>query len=301
MSTATTLDELLERACPSIQYRLRVEVLGESRTAPHVPDLQRQILNDVAVQTVFGWQQPDGWLAWNFHGDKSTESGIRLLCEKGVDPCQPILANALHALERDTHRLERGIGKVGRILDERGLGGSQTIRATVLAYAGVEDKVFVQDQIDRALAAFKAVLTIDTLDDLLETYTGKLVYRPGRVWPCLYHLRLLAFTHEWRTAENHRMLAESIQRLIEWSPLPDVHVRHKSQLIAPALFCMDDFKPDLSTLDDAHWMRWFHRMELLSRLGVVHTLPALAKQIDVLREMLAAGQGRFTTTLAHPY
>jgi hypothetical protein len=301
MSAETTLDELLERACPSIQYRLRCELLGQPRSAPQMRYLHRQILADKAVKEVFGWQQPDGWLAWNFHGEKSIESGIRLLCEKGVDPCLPVLARALQSLEGATDRLDRGIGKVGRILDERGLGGSQTIRATVFAYAGVEDKVFVQDQIDRALAAFKAVLTIDTLADVLETYKGKLVYRPDRVWPCLYHLRLLAMTHDWRTIENHRTLAESIQRLIEWSPLPDVHVRHKSQLIAPASFCMDDFKPDMSTLDDAHWMMWFHRMELLSRLGVVHALPALAKQIDVLREMLAAGQGRFIKALAHPY
>lgn len=267
-------------------------------------DLHSQILNDAAVQEVLSWQQPDGWLAWNFHGDKSIESGIRLLCEKGVDPCHPILSNALHALERETDRLDRGIGKVGRILDDRGLGGSQTIRAAVFAYAGVEDKPFahfVREQIDRALAAFKAVLTIDTMDDVVEMYKGKPVYRPDQLWPSIYHLRLLAFTHNWRTVENQRALVESIRRLIDLSPLPDAHVRHQSQLIAPASFCMDDFNPDMSTLGDAHWMMWFHRMELLSRLGVVQALPELAGQAAILREMLAAGQGRFTKALSHAY
>jgi hypothetical protein len=306
MSVQSALDELLERACSSIRYRLRWEVLGEPRSAPHLRDVYNQILNDAAVKEVFSWQQPDGWLAWDFHGEKSIESGIRLLCEKGVDPQHPILASALQALERETDRLDRGLGKVGRILDDPGLGGSQAIRATVFAYAGVEDKPFAQDQIDRALATFKAVLTIDTLDDLLEMYKGKRVYRPDRLWPSLYHLRLLAFTHRWRTAENLRMLIESLQRLIDLSPLPAAYVRHKSQLIAPASFCMDDFKPDMSTLDDAHhrwdaqWLMWFHRMELLSRLGVVPALPALARQITMLREMLVAGQGRFTKALAHP-
>jgi hypothetical protein len=137
------------------------------------------------------------------------------------------------ALERETDRLDHGLGKAQRILDDQGLGGSQTIHATVFAYASVEDKPFVREQIDRALAAFKAVLTIDTIDDVLEMYKGKPVYRPERLWPGIYHLRLLAFTHQWRTTENQRMLIESIQRVIEWSPLPSLHVWHKSQLIAP--------------------------------------------------------------------
>jgi hypothetical protein len=301
MPTASALDEFLERACPSIRYRLRWEVLGELRSAPHLRDLQRQILNDTAVQEVFSWQQPDGWLGWNFHGDKSIESGIRLLCEKGVDPCHPVLSSALHALERETDRLERGIGRVGRILDDKGLGGSQTIRAAVFAYAGVEDRPFMQEQIDRALAAFKAVLTIDTIDDLVEPYRGKLVYRSDRLWPCLYHLRLLAFTRQWRTTENQRLLVESIQRLIDLSPLPNIHVCHKSQLIAPASFCMDDFNPDMRTLSNAHWLTWFHRMEMLSRLGVIQSIPALARQITVLREMITTSQERFAKALSHAY
>ena len=299
MPTESILDELLERACPSIQYRLRWEVLGEPRSA--LCDLHDRILNDAAVQEVCSWQQPDGWLGWNFHGDHSVEAGIRLLCEKGVEAQHPILADALHALERETDRLERGIGKVGRILDDKGLGGSQTIRAAVFAYAGVEDKPFVREQIDRALAAFQAVLAIDSIDDLVEPYKGKLVYRSARLWPSIYHLRLLAFTRSWRTTENQRLLSESIQRLVDLSPLPNIHARHKSQLIAPASFCMDDFNPDMNALDDAHWMMWFHRMELLARLGVVRAIPALTRQIDTLREMFAAGQGRFTKSLSHPY
>ena len=301
MSTESALAELVEQACPSIQYRLRWEVLGQPRSTPPLRDLHTQILNDAMVQEVFSWQQPDGWLAWNFHGDYSIEAGIRLLCEKGVDVGHPILANALHALEQETDRLERGIGKVGRILDDQGLGGSQTIRAAVFAYAGVEDKPFVREQIDRALAAFKAVLTLNTIDDLVEPYKGKLVYRSDRVWPSIYHLRLLAFTQQWRTVEHQRLLIESIQRLVDWSPLPNIHVRHKSQLIAPASFCLDDFNPDMSTLNDADWMMWFHRMEVLARLGVVRAIPALARQINTLREMLADGQGRFTQALSHPY
>jgi hypothetical protein len=306
MPVESALDELIDRACPSIQYRLRREVLGEPRSASRLRNLQCQILDDAAVQEVFSWQQPDGWLAWNFHGDKSIESGLRLLCEKGVEARHPIIANALHALKSETDRLDRGLGKVGQILDDKGFGGSQTIRAAVFAYAGVEDKAFVRKEIDRALTAFKAVLTVHVIDDLVEPYKDQLVYQPDRLWPSLYHLRLLAFARCWRTVENQRLLAESIQRLIDLSPLPNIHVRHQAQLIAPASFCMNDFNPDMTSLNDAHgwdahWMMWFHRMELVSRLGVVRSIPALARQVVALREILAASQGQFTKTLSHAY
>jgi hypothetical protein len=239
--------------------------------------------------------------AWDFHGNDSTESGIRLLSEKGVEPNHPFLSKALHALENETVRLERGIGKVGNILDQCGLGGSRTIKAVVFAYVGIEDKPFVKEQIHRALAAFRAVLSVDTTADLVEVYKGKQIYRQGRLWPSIYHLRLLSLTHNWRTSENLRIVAASIQRLFMLSPLPTPLVRFKSQLIAPAAFCMDDFNPDLQTMNDAHWMMWFHRMELLSRMGVTHSLPEMKIQISALKEILDAGQGRFTKPLTHAY
>jgi len=47
---------LLQAACPSIQYRLRLELLGEPRTDPIMLALQSQILHNPAVQEVIGWQ-----------------------------------------------------------------------------------------------------------------------------------------------------------------------------------------------------------------------------------------------------
>ena len=133
MQETTTISELLERACPSIKYRIRWEILNESRSTPLMREIQKQILDDEIVKEVISWQQPDGWLAWNFHSYQSMELGIRLLCEKGVDSSHPVLSNGLQALSRETNRLDRGIGKVGRILDTTGLGGPLTIGATIFA------------------------------------------------------------------------------------------------------------------------------------------------------------------------
>ena len=291
---------LLEQACPSIRYRVRAEILGQPATDEAMRALQALILQDPAVRTVLSWQQPDGWLAQDFHGAQGLEAGVRILMEKGVEPAHPAVTRALEALEAHPERLERGIGKVGKIIDEQGLGGAWMIRATVFAYAGQEHRPGVQAQVEQALAGFRAVLGVRSLDEVAVAYRGKLVFRPGVLWPSIYHLRLLAFTQAWRSAENLSMLAEAIQRLAELSPIPDILVRHGSQLISPASFCMHDFNPEMESMDAADWMMWFQRMECLARLGVVAALPALQRQVADLQGRLDA-QGAFTQELAHPY
>jgi hypothetical protein len=293
--------ELLEHACPSIKYRIRLEIFKQSPSTSEMLNLQRQIMEDRVVKDVISWQQPDGWLAWNFHGHKSMESGIRVLCEKGVANNQKVMTEALQALEERTDHLDRGLGKVGSILDERGLGGSFMIRAAVFAYAGIEDKPFIQEQIELALVAFKAVLAIRSISELTEIYHEKLILKNGLLWPSIYHLRLLAWTHSWRTLENKEIMRASIQRLVEFSPIPSFYVRNQSQLIAPASFCMDHFHPEMNTLDDVRWMLWFHRMELLARLGVVEQIPELKEQTSILNHLLEPGGGMFTAKLEHIY
>ncbi|MFO8036592.1 MAG: hypothetical protein R6U57_08225 [Anaerolineales bacterium] len=76
------------------------------------------------------------------------------------------------------------------------------------------------------------------------------------VWPDIYHLCLLAFTESWRTPQHKATLAEAVSRLVRWSPLPGVYIRHRSQFIASASFEMRDCTPDLDILDAPGWMIW---------------------------------------------
>jgi hypothetical protein len=301
MHTGKTTALLLERACPSIQYRLRKEVLGQPASSPEMLSLQDRILEDGAVKEITGWQQPDGWLAWDFHGAQSTEAGIRRLCEKGVEPGQPVLRAALQALECLPDRLSRGLGKPGRVLDDLGLGGARLIQAAMFACAGIEETPLVQEQTRVALAGFTAVRAVDSTAGLFEMRRGKRVLNPGTLWPGIYHLRLLAWTHGWRTPENCRQVREAVKRLIRLSPIPEFSVWCRSQLIAPPSFCMRDFNPDFAALDDAGWMMAFHRLELLARLGVVRGIPELERQVSGLEDRLADGDGLFTNKLSHPY
>ncbi len=89
--------------------------------------------------------------------------------------------------------------------------------------------------------------------------------------------------------------------MVRLSPIPNIYVKYKSQLIAPASFCMQNFAPDMNALTDAEWMQWFHRMELLARLGVVPEIPELRRRVQVLAKMLDEDQGLFAEKLSHAY
>lgn len=283
------VNELLEYACPSIQYRTRLEILHEPVNSLLMQGLQNQILEHKTVQDVLGVQQPDGWLAQDFHGHNSTESGIRFLREMGISSDHPIITRSLKALEIYPDRLHRGIGKVGEILDDLGFGGSQMIRAFLFAKAEVD----MQDQIKTALDGFRSVLLADSIDRVTETYQDLLVFKPGILWPSIYHLRLLALTKSWRTPENKQIISDAVERLIALSPIPDIKVRYKSQWIAPASFCMLDFKPDMGAMGDGDWMLWFHRMEMLARMEIVTSVLELCNQVAALENLLNNDQGLF--------
>lgn len=275
--------------------------MNESIHSSTMQDLQKQILNDPLVHQVFSWQQPDGWIGIDFHGEYSLETGIRVLCEKGVESSNRIICNALKILMKDDERLNRGIGKAGIALDKHNLGGTQMIRAVVFAYAGMENLDIVQNQIEKALVSFQTPASIQTIEDVTTTYKEKLVYQPGTVWPSIYHLRLLAFTYSWRTEENLRQLSDGVNGLIRLSPIPTILLKHVSQLVAPASFCMLDFNPDLPRLTDAEWLMWFHRMELLARTGIVQRIPELYRQTSYLKECLQQNDGKFSNRLSHLY
>jgi hypothetical protein len=262
-------------------------------------NLQNQIMEDELVQEVIHWGEPDEWRSSTFHGAGGIEAGIRILREKGVAPNHPAITNALDRLEEESAILYRGIGRPGKILDDLGFGGSHMIRAVVFAYAGVEARSLLEDQMGIALGGFESLLPVEAIEEVTQRYKDKLIFKPGVKWPSIYHLRLLAFTRSWRTEENYRRVLEGTKRLVALSPIPDIHVRAASQLVAPASFGMHDFNPDMEAMDAAGWMQWFLRMELLSRLGVVRSIPELQNQVDKLNQMLEEGDGWFTKALNH--
>jgi hypothetical protein len=141
--------------------------------------------------------------------------------------------------------------------------------------------------------------SISNLDEITCRHKDKLIFKPAVLWPSIYHLRLLAFTHQWRTPENHQVVVEGIKKLVELSPIPQISALKQSQLIAPASFAMQDFNPNMDEMSSAMWMQWFQRMELLSRIGVIPSIVELQKQVIRLDEILKQGKEWFTKQVSH--
>ncbi|MGC9384948.1 MAG: hypothetical protein ACP5D6_10145 [Kosmotogaceae bacterium] len=205
-------------------------------------------------------------------------------------------------LEKREDSFDNGcLKKVGRILDEKGFGGSRLIRATLFCYAGLDNKEFVQEQIEVALRAFKYVTRVNSLDEITEMYKNKLVFSKEALWPGIYHLRLLAFSKSWRNERNKKILLEAIKKLIELSPIPSINVLSRGQLISPASFCMHDFNLQFKSMNDKECMMWFHKTEMLARLGVLDKIDKLIQQVEWLTRYLSQHNGMFVKRLKHYY
>lgn len=295
------LIEFLSIACPSIQYRIKSELLHHSTNSSEMESLQEAILQDQLVKSVFCSQTNEGWFGPRFHGYNSFESGIRILVEKGVSQEHSSLLRAMDALEKDTERIARDLGSFGRYFDEQRMGGARMIQAWLLALGGRLDQRLVKEQVTVALEGMQSVLKVADFNEAVEIRRNRLVFRPGFQWPGIYHLRLLACTQSWRTPENKEMIANSIDRMVKISPIPYVHVIKSSQMIAPASFAMLDFSPELKTLDDPGWMMWFHRIELLARMGALQNNNLLNHQVEFLKNTLLENSGFLTLPLKHNY
>ena len=271
-------------------------------TQTEVDKAQALIMADPCVARILSLRLGDGWLGGSFHGKDEPESGIRYLMEKGLGLDHPVVTGALQAIIDRGESFDRGcLERVGKHLDRLRLGGSRLIRACVFAYAGAEDYDFVREAEEEALFVFRAVLRTRNMDGVCREYRGKLVFREGAVWPCAYHLRLLAHTEGWRTSDNTAMLAGAFTRLAELSPIPAVKVLHKGQIIAPASVFMNDFNSDMEHLTAAEWMMWFHRMEMLARLGIVPDVRAFSNQVQYVQALRMNSSGLFPLKINHRY
>ncbi|MBS4535721.1 hypothetical protein GOQ29_08845 [Clostridium sp. D2Q-14] len=295
------IEFLLREACPSIRYRIKKEITNQLSSNEKI-QLQKEILEDSLVKRYVSLQESNGWINYDFHSEKGVETAVRVLCEKGIESNHLSISNMLKQLEEREETFDQGcLSNVGKILDQLNLGGSQLIKAVIFGYAGVEDKTFITEQIEEALNVFKYVINVSSIESITENYKGKLVFKSKAKWPSIYHLRLLAYTKSWRNIENINMIIDSIKRLIKLSPIPEIKGLYKSQVVSPGSFCMHDFNADMKRLDAKGWMMWFHRMELLARIGVIKSIPHLNLQLDYLKNMINEQNNIFHKKQSHYY
>lgn len=291
---------LTEKACASIRFRTRKEILEES---PDIAEYLDEILDDKRVKYVFTWQKANGYLGQNFHAgwipdaklkryNTGAETALLFLSEMGVPESYPVVENCLNALLKDDWNPDPW--KWSTVYEpEIGLFGANYVRAVVFSYFGIEGHDFIKTEIQRALETFNRVTEISSIEDIVSTHQNKLYFSRGIALPDSYHLKLLAFTKGWRNSKNSSIVAKALEKLIEFSPMPHIYIRCGSQLVAPAEITPRDLKQSPHNLQDKDWFWWLHTMELLARMGIVKQIPALIHQANDLKEILQEGDGFF--------
>jgi len=294
-SMRPALEALEEKACASIRYRVRRDILGES---PDVSDYIDGILSDRRVRCVLDWQHEDGFFGEVFHGGwipqekrkfsaTGAESCLRFLAEMGLPRTFPAIRRGLSVLLGDNWN--RGASAWNTYAPEIGLWGDDYLRATIFSYYGAEDEDFVEAEALRALAVLESAARIEDFGAITETYRGKRYYIKGAALPEIYHLRLLAFTTRWRTNEAIDAAARAVEHLIALSPLPIVYVKRRSQLISPARIYPGDLGKSPGDFGGKDWFPWLHTTELFARMGIVRRAPSLRHQVEELKGLLDAG------------
>lgn len=154
------IDFLLSEACPSIKYRIHKEIMPLF-TDDQAEELIVQILEDGLVRKFISIQEPDGWINQDFHSENGVETAVRVFCEKGLDAGHIAVSKMLNQLKEREHTFDNGsLMRVGKLLDQLNLGGSQLIRAVIFAHAGKEDDQLILEQVKAALDVFTYVTGI---------------------------------------------------------------------------------------------------------------------------------------------
>lgn len=296
------LKALTEKACASIRYRTRKEILDEKLD---IHKYLEEILKDKRVQYVFTWQKPDGHLGQIFHGGwipevkmkfagTGAECALRFLSEMGLPKNHPVVKKCLDVLLKDDWN--RDPWKWSSVYEpEKGLYGGDHVRVVVFAFFGIEEHPFIKTEIQRTLEVMGRIKEIKSIESITGTYQKKLYYNSGIALPDLYHLKLLAYTRSWRNEKNVGLIAKALEHMLELSPIPQIYIKEGSQLLAPAgISPFDLIQEKLSNFLPKDWYFWLRAMELYARMGIVKSIPIFKQQVNELKDMLVKGDGFFS-------
>lgn len=284
-------DFLINNAGSSIKYRVKKEILKDISQQEEAL-LQKLILKEKDIQYILDNQQSDGWLGKWFHsrmkGAKPfdvCEVSLRYLAEKGLDLNHSVFQGVMNSyLTRDkTDSAYEGGGSLDDDYKYPCMG-LWLVRASGIARAGYEQHMDISKEIQFSLNSFFNVLNYNSIYEAVSVNKrGKYFFNEGLLWPCIYHLKILAFTHSWRTKQNVCRLAEAVEHLMSFPKISHkVYIKIKSYYASP---CEAFIQPPVSHFEKENVRgQWFDKMELFARLGIVPLCRSLKKETELLKE-----------------
>jgi hypothetical protein len=262
---------LLNHAGATIVYRVKNEVLKSSDSSDI--DLQKAILKERDIASIISAARPDGWLGLYFHTRfkgampfQVFEVALRYLAEKGVDLSHDAFSGAARAyLTRNVD--DPVYENSGRLGYDYTCMGLWLIRGSGIARIGYEDRIDISKEIDTSLASFFNVLNYNSISDIvIKNRKGQYYFKEKLLWPCIYHLKILAYTYSWRTKDNIKLLASCVDKLLSFDVFePRIYTKINNYYASPC----DAFTYNLiESFDNETVGPWLDKMELFSRCGI---------------------------------
>ncbi len=292
------IDFLLSNANPSIQYRVKTEVLNQELSVAEKDRLQAKILDEPIIRSIIACQKENGWLGNGFHGPnknagpfENQEVGTKYLGEKLVYKDTTVLKRAMDAFVT-TELTDLCYRTKGKYFDEfrYAANGQNIIRCACIARAGYDDVIDIKPQIQLALDSFRRVLEVDSALDITRLRKSggkeKRIFNDYEKWPCYYHLDILAHTNSWKTDENIKMLAESFKKLMR-TDRPEKQVGGDSWVgyVLGTTGCLKEGY-QLGYEEDRIHYTYFDRVEWLCRCGIAPYVEQLQNEVEILRNLV---------------
>lgn len=301
------IKELLEESCASIKYRIRRDILNKKVS---FEDYSEEIMSDERVKYVLSWQNEDGFFGEVFHGgyvpyekrkycSTGCETAFYFLSEIGLTNENKYIKSGLQRLLKEDWN--KGKGNWNLFKPEVGLYGDDRLRALSFAKFGIEDYDFIHNEIEESIDLLDRLGNVDCINEIYFQLKKHKVFQLNKSLPEIYHLRLLAYTYSWRNELNYQKVINGIKKLIQLAPIPQIYVKYKSQIIAPAKIYPSNLNLDIEKMDFNSSMgyEWFHTFELFARMGVVKEIPELLLQAEKLIKILKQGNGFFTSKVTY--
>lgn len=296
------IDFLLNNADASIVLRIKKEILNDL-SKKEENELLYRIIPQKNVQIVIQSQKPDGWFGNGFHGQSpksgvgmydNMEVGLRYLSEKGFPLENEYIFKAIHSflVKKPFDSAYGGKAPTSPDTDYTYTAcGLYLARSSIIIRAGYElclpknDFINLSYDIDFSLKTFTSVLEFASIDEVLDTHRKKLCFKPNVLWPCIYHLRMLAHSHGWRNEKNISVLADSVNRLLSFTQSDDmVYTYKKGQYVGPCFALIHAQMKILEIIGDGNLS--LDAMELFARCGIIKRVEALKNKYEYMLSLV---------------
>ena len=223
------IDFLLDKACDSIRYLVKRDLLGVPAGSAEMTAIEEKILAQPNVQKLLAAQCDDGWFGHELHGVDGMDHLVGELLNAGVEKEHPAIKKAIRALTTpEIASTHKNWFRGGDSLDACGRGGNRAVTAQILSWVRCpEDHPLMKEQIALSLEHTTAAMNYDSVDDFTKTAGGKRFYKENARFPGANHIAMLASTESWRTDENVDAVKRACARAYEIMRDVDEYVTFK--------------------------------------------------------------------------